>query len=324
MNDIKISIIVPVYNSAFFLQKCIESIINQTYHNWELILINDGSTDSSSSICNNYINDKIKVIHKKNEGVSKARNEGLNHATGDYITFADSDDYLEERTFEIYVNEIHTNNTDIVKVGYFREMQNSSQAVETVSTGMNYIFTNTWDFHRTLEHSHYYSFLWNMCIKKECIANIRFDESINWCEDHIFSYQCYFNCKTMSILSNVCYHYQIHTHGSLSNIKNPYIIKAASEKELYWKTKLNSGIYKDIQKETENEYCYRLHTIVRLLYIYHYSFKEKYNLSLECQVPRKLIYKEEKIFFYKKIPFIVRNVLLKTIFYYKTKRHSYN
>lgn len=65
MNDIKISIIVPVYNSAFFLQKCIESIINQTYHNWELILINDGSTDSSSSICNNYINDKIKVIHKK-------------------------------------------------------------------------------------------------------------------------------------------------------------------------------------------------------------------------------------------------------------------
>lgn len=198
-------------------------------------------------------------------------------------------------------------------------MQNSPYIIETISTKKNYIFTNTWDFHRTLEHSHYYSFLWNMCIRKECIANIRFDESLNWCEDHIFSYQCYFNCKKMSVLSKPCYHYQIHTSGSLSDVKNPYIIKAASEKELYWKTKLNSKVYEDVQKETENEYCYRLHTIVRLLYTYQYSFKERYNLATQCLVPHKLIYKEEKIFFKKKLPFIIRDNILKMIFYYKHK-----
>lgn len=316
MKDIKISIIIPIYNSEASLQRCIESVINQTFSNWELILINDGSTDNSATICNKYRNNKIKIINKKNEGVSVARNIGLEHATGTYITFADSDDYLEPYTFQTYVDEIKRNQPNIIKVGYFKEMWNGKQ--EIISTCVDYNLNNTWDFYRILEKSFYYGFLWNMCIQKECISNIRFEQNINWCEDHIFSYQCYLNCQKMSILSIACYHYQIHKSGSLSDVRNPYIIQIASEKERYWKLKLNSGVYLDIQRAIDNEYLYRLHTIVRLLYEYKSTYKERNYLSKKCTIIPGLKYKEEKIFFFSFVPFIIRDLLLKT--YYKAKK----
>ena len=92
-----ISIIVPIYNVELYLEKCIESIINQTYKDIEVILINDGSTDKSGIICDKYakIDDRIIVLHKENGGVSSARNKGLDIAKGDYIAFVDPDDYIE-------------------------------------------------------------------------------------------------------------------------------------------------------------------------------------------------------------------------------------
>lgn len=320
MNNILISIIVPVYNSEKYLHKCVNSIQQQTYKNWELILIDDGSNDSSPRICDWYsLQDKrILVIHKANEGVSVARNIGLTKSKGDYITFADSDDYLEPYTFQTYIDEIVKNTSDIIKVGYFKDFESGNQKI--ISINQDYVFDKTWDFHRTLEHSFYYSFIWNMCIKHECIKNIKFDEDLNWCEDHIFSYQCYFNCKKMSILSKPCYHYQIHRTGSLSSIKNPIIVKKASEKERLLKTKLNAGIYTDVQKETEDEYRYRLHTIVQLLYTYNNTFNDRFFFSKECLMLDHLKYKEEKIFFQEKIPFFIRDSILK-LFYYLKKKH---
>lgn len=93
----KISIIVPIYNSSMHLDRCLKSIINQTYSNIEILLIDDGSTDNSLEICNQFaIKDKrIKVFHKENNGVSAARNDGIEYSTDDYIAFVDSDDYLE-------------------------------------------------------------------------------------------------------------------------------------------------------------------------------------------------------------------------------------
>src|SRR5690606_32725285 len=96
MRKPKISIIIPIYNASAFLEKCIDSVINQSYDNLEIILINDGSTDSSLDICKKYANsdDRIKLINKENGGVSSARNMGLEVVTGDYIGFVDSDDYI--------------------------------------------------------------------------------------------------------------------------------------------------------------------------------------------------------------------------------------
>ena len=101
-NRIQFSIIIPIYNVEKYLEKCIESIINQTYHNIEIILVDDGSTDNCSKLCDKYKKKdcRIKVLHKQNGGLSDARNEGLEIATGNYILFVDSDDYLEKDACE--------------------------------------------------------------------------------------------------------------------------------------------------------------------------------------------------------------------------------
>lgn len=122
MNEaLKISVIIPVYNAEIFLSKCIESVLFQSYQNWELILINDGSTDNSSQICDFYVlkDNRIKVIHKQNQGVSAARNSGLDVAVGEYICFIDSDDVIDLRLFEIVLPFIDKQ-IDCIVYGYDR------------------------------------------------------------------------------------------------------------------------------------------------------------------------------------------------------------
>lgn len=104
----KISIIVPVYNAEKTLHRCTNSIINQLYQNWELLLIDDGSTDNSSVICDEYVrkDKRIRVFHKENGGVSSARNVGLDNAEGEWITFIDSDDWVENN----YLSNLYQNN----------------------------------------------------------------------------------------------------------------------------------------------------------------------------------------------------------------------
>jgi glycosyltransferase involved in cell wall biosynthesis len=108
VQDIKFSVIVPVYNTSEYLVKCFDSIINQTYRNLEIILVNDGSTDSSPAICEEYASkdSRIAVIHKANGGLSEARNDGLRVATGDYIVYVDSDDYIDVRSCEAFYDTI--------------------------------------------------------------------------------------------------------------------------------------------------------------------------------------------------------------------------
>lgn len=124
-----ISVIVPVYNVEAFLPVCIESIINQTYKNLEIVLVDDGSSDACPEICNNYEkkDKRIKVIHKENGGLSDARNVGLNEAKGSYITFVDSDDYLGKNFVEITVNRCLKNDADICICDYIsvEEKQNA-------------------------------------------------------------------------------------------------------------------------------------------------------------------------------------------------------
>ena len=115
----KISVIVPVYNVEKYLRKCIESILNQTFREFELILVDDGSTDSSGKICDEYAlkDSRIKVIHKENGGASSARNAGLDVAKGEYIGFVDSDDWIEMDMYGELYRLIKENNTDISVCG---------------------------------------------------------------------------------------------------------------------------------------------------------------------------------------------------------------
>ena len=115
----KISVIIPVYNTSKLLRRCLDSVINQTYKNLEIILINDGSTDDSLSICKEYSqNDsRIILIDKENEGGGKARNAGLDRATGDYIAFVDSDDYIDPDMYSVLMNNLKTSEADISTCG---------------------------------------------------------------------------------------------------------------------------------------------------------------------------------------------------------------
>ena len=116
----KVSIIIPIYNVEEYLSQCLDSIVNQTYSNLEVILINDGSTDNCLEICNKYINKyNWKLINKKNGGLSSARNAGLKEFTGDYVYFIDSDDWIKEDMIEVLVSLLENKKADIVECGIY-------------------------------------------------------------------------------------------------------------------------------------------------------------------------------------------------------------
>ena len=114
-----ISVIIPIYNSEKYLSKCISSVLEQTYKDLELILVDDGSTDNSLNICNDFAerDSRIVVVHQKNAGVSAARNNGLKNAKGDFITFVDSDDYVENDWLELLFKAITEKNAEVAVCG---------------------------------------------------------------------------------------------------------------------------------------------------------------------------------------------------------------
>lgn len=144
----KISIIVPVYNVSNYIRRCVESILGQTYENFELLLIDDGSTDSSGLICDELalISDKIKVCHQQNKGVSVARNEGVSIATGEYITFVDSDDFVAPEYLQHLFQGTLMGECGLVQAGYVADPVNSGKVVKcidhaTVTCDGDIIFT---------------------------------------------------------------------------------------------------------------------------------------------------------------------------------------
>ena len=135
MEHIKISIIVPVYNSEQFLHKCVDSILSQTERSLELILVNDGSKDTSGTICDEYAkrDHRVKVIHQKNTGVSVARNQGIAIALGEYIGFVDSDDWIELDMFERLLQEAETTGSDIVMCDATTVYDDGRTQVDTIT-----------------------------------------------------------------------------------------------------------------------------------------------------------------------------------------------
>ena len=131
MNEDLISIIVPVYNVEKYLHRCVSSILQQTYSKFEVILVDDGSKDASGRICDVFASkdERVRVIHKENGGLSSARNAGLDIANGKYIGFVDSDDYIENDMYEIMYNALIKNNVDIACVGIYRDDEEKDKSV---------------------------------------------------------------------------------------------------------------------------------------------------------------------------------------------------
>ena len=220
MKNVKFSIIIPVYNTGMYLDKCLSSIINQTYCNFEVILINDGSTDNSLEICNKFalIDSRIKVISLSNHGVSYARNIGLNKATGNYITFLDSDDWLDSNTLFIVKEKIDIDNYDIIQCNLFLDFPKHSILYKEISNDI--IVTNKYEIISSIlsikysEKKYHKKYLNPRCAGGKFYSanlirnnNISFPVGIASVEDGIFNLTAYEKANKILILKNAYYHY---------------------------------------------------------------------------------------------------------------------
>ena len=191
----KISIIVPVYNVEKYIDQCINSVITQTYQDWELILIDDGSPDRCPEICDKWEEKekRIRVIHQKNGGLSVARNRGIQEATGEYVMFLDSDDYWDDkRCLEILVGKLQKNTVDMLTFRYKKYIEKTGEYIDCLpscdETHVNDIPSKNERFRRLLERGLYLSSACNKVMKTDFLREKRLyfregitSEDIDWC-----------------------------------------------------------------------------------------------------------------------------------------------
>ena len=211
---IKISVVVPVYNVEKYIRQCLESIVNQTYKNLEIIVVNDGTKDNSMEIVEEFLSDsRLKVINKENGGLSSARNRGMEEATGDYILFVDSDDWLEENGIDILVKNL-IKNIDILGANFYvfdeknqlKNKNNFKIKYRENDEGKNLLLND-------LE-----SVVWNKLYKISFLKknNIIFLENVIH-EDEEFTFKCYMKAKNVKYIQEVTYNYRINRVGSIMN-----------------------------------------------------------------------------------------------------------
>ncbi|MDQ1000338.1 glycosyltransferase involved in cell wall biosynthesis [Neobacillus niacini] len=234
----KISVIVPIYNVEKYLPQCIESIINQTYKNLEVILVNDGSPDNSGEVCNFYRSkdNRIKVIHKDNGGLSEARNIGLDNASGDYVSFIDSDDYIHERFYEILFNMIISTNAEIAQCGFTKvyEEKNIKGNIKNqviVPTSNKNILNKIESLTSLFNQDYVVSVVvWNKLYRKELFDNIRFPVG-KIHEDEFTTYQLLYKSKKLALTKIPLYYYLQRTNsimGEKFNSKRLDVLEAYS------------------------------------------------------------------------------------------------
>lgn len=214
MNEI-ISVIVPVYNTEPYLKRCIESVLNQTYGKFELILVDDGSTDKSGLICDSYVeNDKrIKVIHKKNTGVSDSRNVGLLHVTGKYFMFLDSDDSLERETLQKCYEKMELDDADGLVFGW-QQIKNN-YIVEQGIYETNVLTDMKQAVYDILADRHIYgggypNKLWRTESFKHSLNEIpKFNNKLFYVEDMEWVIRMFLKSKKIIVIRNVFYNYYL-------------------------------------------------------------------------------------------------------------------
>ncbi len=233
-----VSVIVPIYNVEAYLEKCITSIINQTYTNIEIILINDGSTDTSLKICQEYqkLDNRIIILNKNNEGLSAARNDGIAKSKGKYICFIDGDDYISPNYIEKLYNDLTKHKADISVCNFYYE--NYQGSLTKKKECQNQIYTSTealkdiFLIQKNLE-----IMVWNKLYKKELFTknNITFPKSMIH-EDNFVTYKLFAKSKRISLINDKLYYY-VQRNNSITNTyskKRLDVLKSIDEIKAYF------------------------------------------------------------------------------------------
>lgn len=252
----EISIIVPVYNVEEYLANCIESILNQTFRDFELILVNDGTKDNSLEICKRYeaIDSRIKIVDKENGGLSSARNAGLDVAKGKYIGFVDSDDYIHPQMYEILYNEIINYEADI-SICEFEKVYDLNPTKTSFENGKYKVdeFNNLDALNQlTLEKSVEFIVSWNKLYKKELFNNIRFKKGMIH-EDEFIIHRLLYKANKIIYINKELYYYlqrKSSIMGSSNNVTKIDYLLALSDRIIF----LNKYKILDLQYKFEVKY----------------------------------------------------------------------
>lgn len=264
----KVSVVVPVYNTEKYLQRCIQSILGQTYERLELILIDDGSTDSSGTLCDAAAqkDSRVKVLHKENEGAGEARNYGINMAEGDYICFVDSDDYIAHRYIEIMLKTAERYDCGLVQCNFlFGGEQNYSFFKEENDEEKPLILNNREAF----ETRKTKIIICAKLYKIELFQNIRYPKlSIH--DDEFVTYKLIYNSSRVALLNQALYYYY-NTNDSIMRTRKEYypenFIAAYDERIQYFRDRGE----KQLELISYKEKC------VRLAQIYGKCIRDKNN-----------------------------------------------
>jgi len=203
----KISVIIPVYNTENYIEKCIRSIMNQTYKNLEILIVNDGSYDSSIDICKKLQSEdsRIIIINQDNMGVSKARNAGLQSATGEYIGFVDSDDFLEPDMYEVMYNHLEKEQADLCRIKAF--IYNRDGRIEEIAKERNtFIYRTELEIMNAYLKNELKIAVWDKLFKTETVKNLKFDDKL-FNEDAAYVWETCLNSKKVVMDTKQLYHH---------------------------------------------------------------------------------------------------------------------
>lgn len=206
-----LSIIVPVYNVEKYLERCISSILRQKFTKFEVLLINDGSTDKSGTICDELANldDRIRVVHKINQGVSSARNVGLSEANGEYIGFIDSDDWVDPNFYDDIFSKMIEVNADIGCSGYVRNYQGEEYMVLEKSGELILDSAEACKKIFSLKNHFFTWVLVDKVFKKKLFDGYSFDKNIKVCEDQLMLFELLIKSEKFVFIPSYAYHYEV-------------------------------------------------------------------------------------------------------------------
>ena len=256
-----ISVILPCYNVEKYIDKCMDTIINQTYKNLEIILVDDGSPDNSGKICDEWAkkDSRVKVVHKKNGGLSSARNAGMEVATGDFITFVDPDDYVDKTMYEKMISRINEENSDICFVGFVHVYENGKpnnvyieENLKILEKEINFKYFHLFNFNKkdnVTRTDNIMGSVWRVLIKKDLVEDVKFIENVV-SEDLFFMVEILKKVKKVSVIDENLYFYLQRVGSLIRVLDEKKINKYLHQAELMlivFKDLLDENSYKALQ-----------------------------------------------------------------------------
>ena len=254
----KVSVIIPIYNTDEFLRRCVDSVLDQDFDDYEILLIDDGSTDNCAAICDEYkLQNKIRVIHKSHGGVSSSCNVGIDYARGKYLMFCDSDDYVEKDWISVLYKAIEENPSSFVFCAFFKENNYESKPVRLSDGEVYQRYTNKEYF--LMYRKGFSAYRWNrIFLRDKVLGKIRFDESISVGEDVLFNIEYLKTCDCFLYVDKLLYHWMNNGNNSLSRAYNAKYYDDI--KKLYF-PRVSVIADKDSQ-EFYNGYFYRFYACI--------------------------------------------------------------